>query len=372
MRGRVYKNGKGFKIYFRGEWFLRDEFGRPLRYELQAYAFCEHLNALYDPDPAKNRYDPSRFKKGVYRFDEAFALYLDRKQTDSGWHKAKEWTRKKYFMPFFCNQDFRTIDDVQLQNLARSLEEKGLKGKTIKNILMTLHAFLNYFKRAINIFPQFPSISYQQPRPRKFTDKEIDQVFEFIREQDRGYFLFIRYYGVRPEEASGLLRSAINWETKEITISTVYVDGKVKPKTKTMRERGLPIIPEIEQYLTDRKKTSGGLRDASPLDSMPERIMPDQGGDCPSSIFVFQVNGKPFSRHIRERRWNAAMKKAVQKYSTRPMTLRDLRSSATSRWLKRGMLIQDAAQLLGNSPEIIRKHYSDQTENKVVEIVRGK
>ena len=75
---------------------------------------------------------------------------------------------------------------------------------------------------------------------------------------------------------------------------------------------------------------------------------------------------------MRERRWKIAMAKAIQKYSTRAMTLRDLRSSATSRWLRRGMLIQDVAQLLGNSPEIIRRHYSDQIEDKVVEIVRGR
>jgi integrase len=345
MKGKVYSHGKGFRVYFKGEWFSHDEFGRPLKSKFYAYSFLEHLNALYDPDPAKNRYHPSKFKnKTPYKLDEAFALYLDRKQTDSGWQKAKEWIWKKYFMVYFANQDFRTIDDVQLQAFVKWLEGRDLKGKTIKNILMMLHGFLNYFKRSINIFPQFPSISYQQPRPKKFTDKEIDQVFEFIQEQDRGYFLFIRYYGVRPEEASGLLRSAINWETGEITISTVFVNGRVKPKTKTMKERGLPIIPEIEPYL---KSTT-------------------------LSTFVFQIGRHPYTRHVRESRWNRAMKQAVQKYSARVMTLRDLRSSATSRWLKKGMLIQDAAQLLGNSPEIIRKHYSDQTENKVVEIVRGK
>jgi integrase len=75
---------------------------------------------------------------------------------------------------------------------------------------------------------------------------------------------------------------------------------------------------------------------------------------------------------MRERRWNRAMAQATKKYGTRKMTLRDLRSSATSRWLRKGMSIQDAAQWLGNSPEIIRQNYSDQVEDKVVSIVRGK
>jgi len=138
-----------------------------------------------------------------------------------------------------------------------------------------------------------------------------------------------------------------------------------------MKERGLPIIPEIEGYLVGAGESLGHRqRDHKSLPKKDGEVG-EYPGHLPS-IFVFHINGKPYSRHIRERRWNAAMRGAVQKYSTRPMTLRDLRSSATSRWLKRGMLIQDAAQLLGNSPEIIRKHYSDQVENKVVEIMGGK
>lgn len=375
MRGGVYRRQNGFQVQFRGKWFSKDEYGRPLKAEFYAWAFLEHLNALYDPDPAKNRYDSSKFKdKTPHKFDEAFELYLDRKQNDSSWHKAKEWTWKKYFVPFFANQDFRTIDDVQLQGFVRSLEKKKLKGKTIKNIVMTLHGFLNHFRRSINLFPKFPAIKYQQARPKKFTDQEIDQVFEFIKPDDLGYFLFIRYYGVRPEEASGLLRSAINWETREITISTVYVDGKIKPKTKTMKERVLPIISEIEEYL----RTGGamgvgrGCKNQRNAVTMLDSVQRTGGLFPPDSIFIFQINGHPYTRHMREGRWRKAMKQAVQKYSTRPMTLRDLRSSATSRWLKKGMLIQDAAQLLGNSPEVIRRHYSDQTEDKVIQIVRGK
>lgn len=365
MRGGVYRRKNGFQVQFRGKWFSKDEYGRPLKAEFYAWAFLEHLNALYDPDPAKNRYDPSKFKDKIpHKFDEAFELYLDRKQNDSSWHKMKEWIWKKYFMPFFSNQDFRTIDDLQIQGLIRWLEKKKLKGKTIKNIVMTLHGFLNHFRRSINLFPEFPAIKYQQSRPKKFTDQEINQVFEFIKSDDLGYFLFIRYYGVRPEEASGLLRSAVNWESREITISTVYVDGKIKPRTKTNKERSLPIIPEIEDYLRDSGSPAKQQAAVSAGALSPVIL--------PISLFVFHVNGYPYTRHMREGRWRKAMKEAHQKYGTRPMTLRDLRSSATSRWLKKAMLIQDAAQILGNSPEVIRRHYSDQTEDKVIQIVRGK
>jgi len=343
MKGKVYKHRSGYRVYFRGDWFYKDEHGRPFKAEFYAWAFLEHLNSLYDPNPAKNRYDPKKFKDKIpYKFDEAFELYLDRKQTDSGWHRAKEWTWKKYFQPFFANQDFRTIDDLQLQGFVKSLESRRLKGKTIKNILMTLHGFLNHFKRSINIFPEFPKISYQVPHIRFFSEREIDQVFEFIQEKDRGYFFFIRYYGVRPEEASGLLRSAINWETRQIIISSVYIDGKIKPWTKTNRERMLPIIPELESYL----KSSG------------------------FSIFAFHIDDHPYTRHIRENRWNKAMRQAIATYGTRGMTLRDLRSSAGSRWRRAGMPIEDISQLLGHSKiEMTKERYADQAQDNLVQLL---
>jgi hypothetical protein len=114
MKGGVYRRKNGFQVHFRGKWFSKDQYGQPFKAEFYAWAFLEHLNALYDPDPAKNRYDPSQFKSNVpHRFDQAFELYLDRKVTDSAWHRWKEWTWK-ILHALFCESGFRTIDGVQL------------------------------------------------------------------------------------------------------------------------------------------------------------------------------------------------------------------------------------------------------------------
>jgi integrase len=365
MRGGVYRHRDGFRVYFRGQWFNHDEHGRPFKAEFYAYSFLEHLNSLYDPDPAKNRYDPSRFKsKTPYRFDEAFELYLSAKMNDSGWHQSKRWIWKKYFIPYFANQDFRTIDTVQLSAFLHWLEAKNLKGKTMRNIIMVLHGFLNHFRQAINLFPEFPKIQYQQPRIRWFTDKEINQVFEFIHQEDRGYFLFIRFYGVRPEEASGLLRKNVNWETGEILISTVYVDGKLKQRTKTMRERALPIIPEMEEYL--RMNLAGKFRNLTGPESGASLGQPD-------SLFVFHVNGRPYSTHIRENRWNEARHQAMEKYGTRSMTLRDLRHSAATHWRRSGISLDLIAKILGHSDSrVTDRFYADVSTHELIPIVRGK
>lgn len=373
MIGGVYRDKKGnYRVHFRGDWYQKDENQKPFRKsEFHASRFLGYLNGLYDPDLVKNRYDPSKFKdKTPHQFDKAFEIYHNEKVTDSEWHKWKWWAFRRHLEPFFQDQDFRTIDKVTLEAFKQWLIQKGLKGHTIKNIFTVLHGFLSHFRESLQSFPTFPQLSYQHQRPRKFTEKEIDEVFSFIEPQHQGYFLAIRFYGLRPEEASGLLRKNVNWETKEITIATVYVDGKLKPKTKTMKERVLPIIPEIEEYLrqwSEGEKTNwdNGVR-------TPGRACHDLVSVKPSSIFVFSTNGWPYTNHIRERLWRLARIEAQAKYGTRHMTLRDLRSSASSRWLKKGMLIQDVAQLLGNSPEVIRSNYSDEVEDKVVNIVRGK
>jgi integrase len=346
MKGGVYRHRNGWRVYFKGDWFTRDEHGRPFKAEFYARSFLDLLNALYDPDPAKNRYDRRRFKDRThYRFDEAFPLYLDQKDSDSSWHDAKKYIFQNHLSPFFINQDFRTIDKVQLEGLKKALEQKHLAGKTIKNIMMALHGFLNHYSSSLNIFPTFPDLSYQRPKIRWFTEKEMDQVFEFIREEDKGYFWAIRGYGLRPEEASGLLKDALNWETKEIIISTVFVDGKMKARTKTKTERMIPmeICPEAMQCLR-------------------------QSGD---SIFVFSFKGQPYGKNMRVRRWRKAMGEAEEKYGTRTMTLRDLRHSAATHWRLRKVPLDIIQKLLGHSTqEMTDQYYADVDLHQVVNMVK--
>ena len=347
MIGHVYRHRDSWRVYFRGTWFTSDEYGRPFRAEFYAYSFLALLNGLYSPDPAKNRYDPKQFKRqGPYRFDEAFELYLDRHETDSGWQNGKKWIGNKHLIPFFGIQDFRTIDGVQLESFQKFLWQKGLSGKTIWNIFATLHGFLNHpsFRSSFHTFPVFPKVRYQQPKIRWFTDAEINQVFRYLPEEDLGYFWAIRGYGLRPEEASGLLRSAVNLETKEIIISTVFVNGKMKARTKTGTERAIPteICPEAEAYL--------GLQSGS--------------------TFVFSTGGRPYSAQMRESRWKKAMKLAIKECGTRRMTLRDLRHSAATKWAKK-VSLDIVRRLLGHSSQkTTETFYADIDLHRVVDMVR--
>ena len=234
--------------------------------------------------------------------------------------------------------------------------------------MMTLHGFLHHFQSSLPIFPQFPQLRIQQPRIKWFTDREIDQVFEFIKEEDRGYFWAIRGYGLRPEEASGLLKSAVNFETMEITISTVYVDGRMKARTKTNRERGIPIelCPEASKYLRMGESENGRMGKSG-----NERMGEWENRGNGESIFVFSVNGQPYTRHMRERRWNLAMKQAHEKYGTRMMTLRDLRHSAGTMWRQKQVPLDIIKKLLGHSSqEVTDRFYAEADLHQVVGMIK--
>lgn len=339
MKGGVYPNGKNWKVYFKGNFFCRDEHGKIIFSERQGYGFLEYLNQL-ERDKA---FDPSRFKKhGPLRFDEAFQTYLNAKPNDSGWHIAKERTWKKYFKPFFQNMDIREIRKIHIQNL---LNELKVSPKTQKNIITVLHGFLNFHREELAVFPSFPQTHYQIPRPRWLNEQEINYIFEFINTKDQPIFNFMRYYGVRPSEACGLLRKNVSWENSTIIIETVWTEGKLKQRTKSGRARELPIIPEMAEYL----KVTG------------------------DTVFQFHVQGQPYNKKKLEYRWDRACRMANDKYGTRTINLYNLRHSWASQRRRDGYSLELIAEVLGHTDtRTTRQHYADIGAGELVNIMRGK
>jgi integrase len=342
MKGGVYPHRDKWRVRFKGDWFFRNEHGEPLYSYRQALNFLEHLNKLGE------NYEPSLFKnKGPYHFDEAFQAYLNGKKTDSEWHQMKGQVWKKYFKPFFKNMDIREIKNIHIENFNQHLERQGRGGKTVKNILSILHGFLKYHFIRDNIqrMPMFPEVKFQRPRIKWLTEEEVNQVFEFLDSQDLSIFTFIKTYGCRGEEASGLLRNKIQWETKSILIDSVYVNGKLKPRTKTSKARELPIIPEIVEHLQPK-------------------------GD---SIFLFHVDGKPYSEKMLQRRWHVASLKANNKYGTRIYPVSKLRHSWATQRRKQGFTLEQIGEVLGHSDiRVTRQHYADIDTGELIQIVRGR
>ena len=339
-RNRSHK----WRIRFKGDWFTRDEHGKLIYSERQGWNFLEHLNQL----EKEKRYDPTLFKgKTPYRFDAAWELYYGSRINDSEWYRGKKSIYENYLKPHFQNCDIREIRQIHIQGLINFMRKGGQCGdKRIKDALGVLHAFLNYYKESLPLFPAFPEHSYHKPRIQWLTEKEVDQIFEFIDAVDLPIFSFLKNYAARPEEGCGLLRSKVNWQTMEIDIDTVLVNGKLRARTKQKRAHGLPIIPEMVPYLHPK-------------------------GD---SVFLFtDRRGEPYNTRKLQTRWRRAVKLANQKYGTRIVSLYKLRHSWASQRRKQGFTLEQIGAVLGHSdPRITREHYADIGAGELVQIVTGK
>jgi len=344
MQGGVYKHRDKWRIRFKSDWFTRDEHGKLIYSERQGWNFLEHLNQL----EKEKRYDPTLFKgKTPYRFDAAWELYYGSRINDSEWYRGKKSIYENYLKPHFQNCDIREIRQIHIQGLINFMRKGGQCGdKRIKDALGVLHAFLNYYKESLPLFPAFPEHSYHKPRIQWLTEKEVDQIFEFIDAVDLPIFSFLKNYAARPEEGCGLLRSKVNWQTMEIDIDTVLVNGKLRARTKQKRAHGLPIIPEMVPYLHPK-------------------------GD---SVFLFtDRRSKPYNTRKLQTRWRRAVKLANQKYGTRIVSLYKLRHSWASQRRKQGFTLEQIGAVLGHSdPRITREHYADIGAGELVQIVTGK
>jgi integrase len=344
MKGKVYPYREKWRVRFKGSWFTRDEHGQLLYHERQAWNFLEYLNQL----DKEKRYDPSLFKgKTPYRFDAAWKLYYESRINDSEWYKGKKYICENYLKSHFQNCDIREIRQIHIQGLINFMRGSGRCGdKRIKDALGVLHAFLNYYKESLPLFPAFPEHSYQKPAIQWLTEKEVDQIFEFVDPPDIPIFSFLKSYATRPEEACGLLRSKVNWETMEITIDTVLVNGRLRARTKQKRTHKLPIIPE-----------------------MVDHLKPKEG-----KMYIFKDrHGEPYNTRKLETRWNRATKLANQKYGTRKVTLYKLRHSWASQRRKQGFTLEQIGSVLGHSDQrVTRGHYADIGAGELVSIVRGK
>ena len=120
----------------------------------------------------------------------------------------------------------------------------------------------------MDIIPNNPADKVQRPKKEQYigsfyNENELNELFE--KSKDDPLNLMIRiasYYGLRRSEVLGLKWDAFDFNTKTITIKHTVTIGKIdgkrqiysKDRTKNKSSyRTLPLIPEIEQLLLEKK-----------------------------------------------------------------------------------------------------------------------
>jgi integrase len=176
--------------------------------------------------------------------------------------------------------------------------------------------------------------------PNPFTAEERDSILNVIANSPHWcyylrFFSFLFFTGCRPSEAIALEWSHIARDKKTLTFqqsATPDEQGRVriKPGLKTQKKRTIKLNEKVQEILGDR---ADGL------------VFPALRGG------IIDVG------NISQRLWRPALTEAGVDHRNMYQTRHTFATLA----LKSGMGAQDVAALIGNSPDVVYKHYAGVT-----------
>lgn len=184
-----------------------------------------------------------------------------------------------------------------------------------------------------NPFKKFKKLKkLSDPTPDPFTKEERDLIVKTFEDNDP-YFAnlvkFLFFTGCRPSEAFGLRWQNVDLVNSKIIFCEVVVMGHHQEGTKTEASRNFPMNNQLREILDDQPKIN-------------------------EQVFLSE-RGKPIDLHnFSERKWKPLLK-------TLPIRYRGCyhcRHTFITLCLDKNIAISQVAKWVGNSAEIILKHYA--------------
>jgi integrase len=315
---------------------LQKFFDLPLDTESRAFTLVAWLK--------KNGYSPEKFGRDTpFQFDKAVQTWIKSSNPSEEWVQHLRSFANKLFIPHFKKMDIRNIKTAHIQAFYTTLLDKKYSPKYCKNVMGELHAFLNFYKKSLPNFPDFPKVEVQEPVIRWLTEEEQDKLFQHIPEVDKPIFELMRHYGCRCNEAGGLLHKNVFLDHDPpyfVIATTMQKNGKIKETTKTRMIRILPIV-DVTRWIFEPR------------------------GDSP---FVFSKGGRPYTNNRLNRVWNWANKvSGVQKINL----YNGVRHSFACQRLNAGYTIEEVRVVLGHSSSRMTQRYAQYTLQSLENIIRG-
>lgn len=315
---------------------LQKFFGQPLTTDTLAHLVIGHIQRF--------GWHPEKWgKETPYQFDHAVQTWIKSIDAIPEWKKQLEGLADKLYKPFFKKLDIRKIKDIHIQEFYSTLLDKHYSPKYVKNVMDELKAFLNFYRKSLPTFPDFPRVQVQEKPIRWLSEEEQDKIFLHIPEIDRPIFEFMKHYGCRTNEAGGLLHKNVFLDHTPayfVIATTLRANGKVKETTKTKTIRILPIIPETRWIFETR-------------------------GESP---FMFTKKGRPYSNCMLNSVWKKANRlSGVQKINL----YNGVRHSFACQRLNAGFSIEEVRVMLGHSTSKMTQRYAAYTLQSLENIVRG-
>lgn len=178
-----------------------------------------------------------------------------------------------------------------------------------------------------------------------FTSEERDKILLALKADTKGqhyygYLAFCFYTGARPGEVIALTWEDIVPNFKYVNFNKVIVSGKggqVKLEgLKTETRRLFPINGQLKEILLDQQKKTFNGQDSDLIFTSIKGYSVDPSG------------------YFRDKIWKPLLKDIGMSYRKPYCT----RHTFITLCLESGMSVKDLARLVGNSPEVIYKHYA--------------
>lgn len=185
---------------------------------------------------------------------------------------------EKQIVPYFRPLNIRLskLEPKSIQDYYQyMMDTRGVSANTVIHHHANIRKALQYaFK--IGLILSNPADKIERPKKQKFVGsfydgEELNQLFEISKGHKLELAVILgAFYGLRREEVVGLKWSAIDFQSKTITIkhtvTEVTVDGKTqifeKDRTKNQSSRRtLPLVPQFEALLIELKEKQAHYRD---------------------------------------------------------------------------------------------------------------
>jgi integrase len=299
----------------------------------------------------RNGYHPEKWGRDTsFTFRKAIESWIGHSNISPEWLAQRKQIANRFFIPFFKSRDIRTIQTIHITEFFTWLKAKQYSLNYLGNLMGELRAFFRFHRKSLKELPDFPKIEAQEPVIKWLTFEEQDRVFQRISQPDLPVFEFMRRWGRRTNEASGLLKTNVHLDRNPayFVVATVLgAAGQLKPYTKTKRIKVLPILEELKWIFE-----------------------PTDGNDS-GFVFAKKWRGewRPYTNRMLNLIWNRANSTSGV---TKVNLYNAMRHSFATQRLNQGYSLDEVRAILDHTTSKTTERYAQYQLQTLEGIIRGK
>ena len=175
--------------------------------------------------------------------------------------KTKKSIYDKHLRPFFGKMPIDEISARDVERFKKEVLEKGLKPKTLNNLLTVLSKSLKtaFEWELISSMPPIRLVKVPQQERRHLTQNEVDKLINATGDSmERAMVLTALRTGMRLGELCALEWKDIDWFNRHIVVQRSYVRKQVK-STKSNKIRYIPMTSDLYDCLSNLGKKHNAI-----------------------------------------------------------------------------------------------------------------